>query len=109
MAGEYEGREAGLVDLDAQLLLQLPDQRRLRPLAGLDLAARELPQTRQLLALRPLRDQHAAVRIDECDGYHEDGLQRFAHSVSPTARQAISAAPYCSAHQATASCSVSSR
>ena len=51
--------------VDAELLAQFADQRVLRPLAGVDLAAGKLPQALELLALRPLRDQHAAVDVDQ--------------------------------------------
>lgn len=75
--GEHERREAGLGDLDAQLLVQLADQAFLGRLARLDLAARELPQAGQLLALGPLADQHPPVDIDQGGGGDED--DRLAH------------------------------
>ena len=43
MAGECQRREARLFDGYADFLVQLADQRRLGPLAGLDFAAREFP------------------------------------------------------------------
>src|SRR5690606_8602701 len=43
MAGEHERRQAGLADLDAQLLAQFADQGRLGPFARIDLAAGKLP------------------------------------------------------------------
>jgi hypothetical protein len=49
--GEDERGQAGLGDLDAQLLVQFADQALLGRLAGLDLAAGKLPQAGQRLAL----------------------------------------------------------
>ena len=65
VAGESERREARRLDRDAELLAQFADQRVLRPLAGVDLAAGELPQALELFALRPPGDQHAAVDVDQ--------------------------------------------
>jgi hypothetical protein len=75
MAREGERGEAGLLHGDAEFLVEFPDQRLLWPFTQLDLAARELPEAGQLLALRPLRDQHAPVRIDERHGGDEEELQ----------------------------------
>ena len=57
---------------DAQLLVQLADQAGLGRLARLDLAAGEFPQAGQLLALRPLADQHPAVDVDQGRGGDEE-------------------------------------
>ena len=65
VAREGERREAGRLDHDAELFAELADQRLLRPFAGVDLAARKLPQALERLALRPLRQQHPAVRVDQ--------------------------------------------
>ena len=43
VAGKGQRREARLADVDADLLVQFADQRLLRPLARLDLAAGKLP------------------------------------------------------------------
>src|SRR5580658_4661394 len=43
MAREGERSEAGFLDRNPQLLLELADERLFRPFARLDLAARELP------------------------------------------------------------------
>jgi hypothetical protein len=58
----------------SQLFLQLADQRGLGRLAGFDLAAGELPQAGQRLALRALRQKHAAIGVDQGDGRDEDNL-----------------------------------
>ena len=51
-----------------------------RRLAFFDLAAGKLPETRELLALGPLRDQHASVRIDQrAGGDKQQWLLCFAH------------------------------
>ena len=68
VAGEDEGREARLGDLDPQLFLQLADQALLRRLPGLDLAAGKLPKPGQLLAGGPLADQHPPVGVDQRRG-----------------------------------------
>jgi hypothetical protein len=55
--------------------MQLADQRRLRRLARLDLAARKFPEPGHRLARRSPRQQHAAVGIDERDGRDEHHAQ----------------------------------
>ena len=68
-------------DRDPQFLLQLADQATLRRLAGLDLAAGEFPQAGELLALRPLADQHAAVGVDQGRGGDQQHAF-FSHAAS---------------------------
>ena len=75
VAREAKGREAGLLHHDAEFLVQLADQRLLRALARLDLAAGKLPEPRELLTLGPLGDEDAPVGIDEGAGGDEDKLQ----------------------------------
>ena len=65
MAGEGKRPHAGDAGVYAKLLAKFARQRLLGPLAGVDLAAGKLPQARELLARRALREQHAAVRVDE--------------------------------------------
>ena len=60
------------VDVDAQLLAEFADQRRFGRLAGLHLAAGKFPHPREVLAGRPLGEQHAAVRVDQRDRRDED-------------------------------------
>ena len=62
---EVERRETLLVADDPKFLLQLPDQGRFRRFVHLDLAAGEFPQAGHRPAGRPLRDQHAPIRVDE--------------------------------------------
>ena len=68
VARESQRCEALLLDDDSQFLLQLADQALLRTFAGFDLPARKLPQPCHRLALRALRDQHPAIRVDERGG-----------------------------------------
>src|ERR1700688_4488367 len=72
MARKRQRREAGFLHGDADFLVQFADQRRFRPLARLNLAAGEFPQACERLSLRPLRDQHALVVVDQRAGDHED-------------------------------------
>ena len=74
VAGEGQRREAFLLHGDAELLGEFADQRRFRPLAGLELAARELPEAGKLLALRALGDEDAVVGIDQGAGDDEEQL-----------------------------------
>ena len=77
MRGERKGREATRRDIDAEFLGQLADQRRLRGLAAIDLAAGKLPETRHRLALRALRQQDAAVGVDQRHRrYQDDPVRR---------------------------------
>ncbi len=78
--GEGERREAGFGDVDAELLLELADQRRLRRLARQHLTARKLPKPGHRLALRALRQQHAPVGVDERDGDDENDREFGAFS-----------------------------
>jgi len=65
VAGESERLHAGDAGVYAKLLAKFARQRLLRPLAGVDLAAGKLPQAGELLARRPLREQHAAIGVDQ--------------------------------------------
>src|SRR3954451_2501417 len=76
VAREGERRQAGFLDRDAELLVEFAYQGFLGPLAGLDLAARKLPQPRQLLAFRALRQKNAIVRVDQGDGDDEGEFER---------------------------------
>src|SRR5436309_14940888 len=75
MAREGQRRQTRLADGDADLFVQFADQGYFRPLARLDLATGEFPQAGQRLALRPLRDQHALVGIDQCAGNHQSKFE----------------------------------
>src|SRR5579863_6042957 len=65
VARKGQRREAFLFDGDSEFLPQLSYQTLFRPFAGLDLAARKLPQPGHRLARRALRDEDAAVGIDQ--------------------------------------------
>ncbi len=80
VARKGQRREAGFLHGDADFLVQFADQRRFRPLAGLDLAAGKFPQAGERLAWRPLRDQHALVGVDQRAGDHE-GEFEISHAV----------------------------
>ena len=75
--GEGERREAAFVDVDPELLGEFADQRRLRRLAGLHLAAGKFPHPREVLAGRALGEQHAAVRVDQRDRRDQDDRPRI--------------------------------
>ena len=74
VTGERQWRKTRLFDLDPEFFMQLTDQRGLRPLAGLELAAGKFPQTSKRLALGALRDQDTVVRIDQRAGDDEGEL-----------------------------------
>ena len=63
-------------DVDAELLVELADQRRLRRLAGMHLAAGKFPEAGEMLAGRPLGQQHAAVGVDQRHRRDEDDRPR---------------------------------
>ena len=65
MARERERREAVRFDRNVKLLLKFADEGIFRPFAGIHLAAGELPQALERLALGPLREQHPAVGVDQ--------------------------------------------
>ena len=71
MAGEDEGREAGVGHRQPEFLVEFTDQTGFRRLALLELPARKLPQAGERLALRALSDQHPPVDIDEGAGRDE--------------------------------------
>jgi len=95
---EDKGRQAGLSDRDPQLFLQLADQALFGRFARFDLAARKLPQSGQLLAYRPLADQHPAIDIDHGGGGDEDsglGHQRGLARRNRAGKILVASAPYC--------------
>src|SRR5690606_24529672 len=65
MRGEGEGSETALVRVDAQLLVQLSDQRLLRRLVVVHLASGKLPEPGHRLSCRPLGEQDPTVGIDQ--------------------------------------------
>ena len=68
---EGEGGETRSLHDDAEFLGEFADQRLLRALAGVDLAAGKFPEAGQRLALGALRDQHPSVGVDEGAGDHQ--------------------------------------
>ena len=64
------------LDDDADFLGELATQRIERRLAGIALAARKFPETREVLAGGTLRDEHAAVRVADDAGDDVDGRRR---------------------------------
>jgi hypothetical protein len=74
MAREGQGSETGLADDYSQFLVQFPDECFFRPLAALDLAAGKFPKPGHRLAFGPLRDEHAAVGVDEGTRGNENDL-----------------------------------
>ena len=73
--GEGQRREAAFPGVNTQFLLQFADQTGLGRLVPFDLSAGKLPETGHLLALRALRQQDPAFRVDQGDGSHEDNAQ----------------------------------
>ncbi len=69
-AGEGGGAEGRHVHRDSQLLLELADQRRLGPLAGLDLAAGEFPQARHCPPRRPALQENPPRAVGERRRHH---------------------------------------
>src|SRR5215470_19191844 len=65
MTREGERRQAVFLDDNAELLLQLADQRRLGRLARFDLAAGEFPQASHGTPGRSLGNEDTPIRIDE--------------------------------------------
>src|SRR5579862_2567678 len=83
MRGESERGKTGLVCADPELLVELADQRRLGSLAFLHLAAWKLPCAREMLAGRPLGEQHPAIDIDQRHrGDKDDGFGGINHLAS---------------------------
>jgi hypothetical protein len=74
VAREGERREARRADRNAEFLHEFADERLFRPLARLQLAARKLPQARQRASGRALRQQNAAVGVDQRAGDDENEL-----------------------------------
>src|SRR5581483_6025379 len=58
VARESERSKTGFPHGDTDFLVQFASKRGLRPLAGLELAARKFPKPGKCLSFRPLRDQH---------------------------------------------------
>src|SRR6266702_6768527 len=75
VARKGQRRQTWLGDGDAELLVELADQALLRPLAGLELAARKLPEAGQRLAFGALRDQNALVGVYKRAGHHQCELE----------------------------------
>ena len=76
VARKGKRRETSLAHRYREFLAQFPYQGIFRSLAILDFAAGEFPETGHRLALRSLRDQHAAVGVDERASRNEDDLER---------------------------------
>ncbi len=74
--GEDERRQAGLLHGNAQFLVQFADYGVVGRFVGLDLATGKFPQARHGLALRPLRQQHPALVIDQCGSNDQNGFHR---------------------------------
>src|SRR5262245_18396637 len=81
VAGEGEGCKALWRHLNPQLLSELADQGRLGCLARLNLAARELPQSRERPSWGTLGQQHTPVGVDQRAGNDKQNVQ--AHAYAP--------------------------
>ena len=65
VGGEGQGRQATRHNIDAELFRQLPDQRRLGRLPGIDLATGKFPQPGHWFARRAAGEQDTAVGVHE--------------------------------------------
>jgi len=72
MRSESERRETVFLHADAQFFVQLADEGLFGTLARFDLAAGKFPQTGHRFALGALREQHAAIGVDEGASRDED-------------------------------------
>ncbi len=66
--------------------MQLADEGRFGVSPSCTLPPGNSHKTRQVLAFRALRQQHAAIGIDQGDGDHQQHLQRVAHAARPVLR-----------------------
>src|SRR5262249_21774203 len=71
VAGEGKRHEGCPRDLDAKLLQDFADQRRLGLLAGLDLAAGKFPEPGKRASRRAPSDQHFSIPVEQRDGGNE--------------------------------------
>ncbi len=76
VGGKGERRQAARLDIDAEFLGELANQRRLGRLSRLHLAAGKFPQPGEVLARRALGEQHAAVDVDQHDRRDQDDRER---------------------------------
>ena len=75
MRGKAEWRQACMLDVDSQLLVQFANKGRFRRFAATQLTARKLPQTFEMLSLGPLRNQDPAIGVNQGDrGNQKNGL-----------------------------------
>src|SRR3546814_6765012 len=68
VARKAGGREAGVIDIDRQLLGKFADQRLFGRFAGLELAARNLPQPRHRQPWATLLDAQPPVAVNQRRG-----------------------------------------
>ena len=85
MRREGERSKAALHRVDRQFLMQFPDQGGFGCFPVMDLAAGEFPQAGHALALRPLRQQHTAVGVDQRHGRDQQN-GHSAHGALPPSR-----------------------
>ena len=69
--GEAQRDQVVRRDPNAEFLMTLADQRRLRGLNRLDLAAGKLPEAGHGFAVRSARQQHPSGRLDQRDRDHQ--------------------------------------
>jgi len=80
VARKGERSETGFLDRNAQLLLELANERLFRPFARFHLAAGKLPEPRHRAPNRAFRKQNASVGVDEGAG----GNQNKLHAIEPS-------------------------
>ena len=72
VTGKDEGCEAGLRNLNAELLFQLPDQALLWGFSGINLTTRKFPEPGERFTNRSLSYENPPVRINECGRRHQN-------------------------------------
>src|ERR1700752_4661824 len=77
VAGESQRCQAGFLHDDTQFLVQFADQCFLRPLAIMNLAAGKFPEARHRFSGRTLRQQDAAISIDQGASYDKKDFHAY--------------------------------
>ena len=90
IGARHRDQRLAAADMDAEFFMQLARERLFGSLAGVDLAARKLPQSRQVATRRTAREQDAPTRIGNHAGDYMHGFG-CAHRESGTDHSGIAA------------------